>query len=205
MSEAHACPEPNLAVLPTFGERLVLMRELQGSGSKEVAAAVGVSKVTLWKWETNRSVPRPDKLQRLASYFGIPVEVFGRPVRESFEPLHGFAFGRRLAALRKQRQLTLASLGSLIGVSHVLIWRWENGRGYPGRDRLRQLAKALQVPTSELTDAKGANVTVGASVHEQQLGLAIVKAKEKIAKVAGLSPSDITIIIDRKTTRARRR
>ena len=198
MSDAHARPEPDLGALPSLGERLVLMRELRGSSPKEVATAIGVSKVALWKWENNRSFPRADKLQRLASHFGVPVALFERPVREPPEPLHGISFGQRLAALRKQRHLTLASLGSLIGVSHVPIWRWENGRGYPDQEKLSRLANALQIPTVVLTDGEGGDLIEETIVYEEQLGLAIVKAKEEIARVAGLPPSAITISVNRR-------
>lgn len=51
--------------------------------------------------------------------------------------------GERIAALRKQLDLTQESLASKLGCSAVTIGYWENGRHTPSGSRLITLAKAL--------------------------------------------------------------
>lgn len=145
MYHVHAEPKSNPLASSSFGERLILLRESHGVTRTEVASAIGVSKVTIWKWENDQSFPRPDKLRRLASTFGISASLLARPLEDLSQPLINLSFGERLSALRKQRHLTLTKVGSAIGVSHVLMCNWEKGRGYPDQEKLRKLADVLQV------------------------------------------------------------
>ena len=44
--------------------------------SYKVAKETGISTATLSDWKTGRSVPKIDKLNTLADYFGVPIEYF---------------------------------------------------------------------------------------------------------------------------------
>lgn len=59
-------------------------------------------------------------------------------------------FGTRLAALRKERGLTQAQLGELIGVSYRVVAYYEGETSYPPAHLMEPLAKALKVSTDEL-------------------------------------------------------
>lgn len=59
-------------------------------------------------------------------------------------------FGTRLAALRKERGLTQAQLGELVGVSYRVIAYYEGETSYPPAHLMEPLAKALKVSTDEL-------------------------------------------------------
>ena len=59
-------------------------------------------------------------------------------------------FGTRLAALRKERGLTQAQLGELVGVSYRVIAYYEGETSYPPAHLMEPLAKALKVSTYEL-------------------------------------------------------
>lgn len=41
-----------------------------------VAKDTGISTATLSDWKTGKSVPKTDKLQKIADYFGVPLDVF---------------------------------------------------------------------------------------------------------------------------------
>lgn len=59
-------------------------------------------------------------------------------------------FGTRLAALRKERGLTQAQLGELVGVSYRVVAYYEGETSYPPAHLMEPLAKALKVSTDEL-------------------------------------------------------
>ena len=80
-SEIEACvrqsppegPVPAQAAAPldSFGERLKRLRSQSGHTMIEFAERVGVSKPTLWKWETGKVMPRPRALETLAQVLGL--------------------------------------------------------------------------------------------------------------------------------------
>lgn len=55
----------------TLGARIKRLRRAGGHSMVRLAAAVGVSKPTLWKWETDAVRPRQDTLRRLANVLGV--------------------------------------------------------------------------------------------------------------------------------------
>ena len=63
-----------------FGERLKRLRTDSRFSMVELAGRVGVTKPTLWKWETNKVRPREAALKRLAAIFGLtPSELMYGP------------------------------------------------------------------------------------------------------------------------------
>lgn len=59
-------------------------------------------------------------------------------------------FGRRVALLRKARNLEQHQLGQRIGRDNKFISRIETGTSFPRPDIIEKLAKALQVPVTLL-------------------------------------------------------
>lgn len=57
----------------TLGERINYYRQLKGYTAKELGELLGVSGATISQWQTNRTRPRPDKVQELANIFDIDV------------------------------------------------------------------------------------------------------------------------------------
>ena len=47
-----------------------------------IAAATGISQSTLSDWKRGRSVPKADKLKRIADYFNLPMDYFFAPDKE---------------------------------------------------------------------------------------------------------------------------
>lgn len=56
---------------PTLGQRIRSLRCASLHTMEELAQLAGVSKPTLWRWETDQSLPRPQTLDRLAEIFGV--------------------------------------------------------------------------------------------------------------------------------------
>jgi transcriptional regulator with XRE-family HTH domain len=51
---------------------LVEFREQRGLSRAELGIELGVSEVTIWRWETGKRAPRGDDLRRLCSFTSIP-------------------------------------------------------------------------------------------------------------------------------------
>ena len=59
-------------------------------------------------------------------------------------------FHEKLKELRKNRGLTQEELSEALFVSRTAISKWESGRGYPGIDSLKEIAKYFSVTIDEL-------------------------------------------------------
>ena len=59
-------------------------------------------------------------------------------------------FHEKLKELRKNKELTQEELSEALFVSRTAISKWESGRGYPGIDSLKEIAKYFSVTIDEL-------------------------------------------------------
>lgn len=59
-------------------------------------------------------------------------------------------FHEKLQNLRKQKNLTQEQLAEKLYVSRTAISKWESGRGYPGIDSLKEIARFFHVTVDEL-------------------------------------------------------
>lgn len=66
----------------TFNEKLVRLRKIKGLTQDEFAAAVGVSRQAVYKWESGQSYPEVPKLLEIKGLFGISIDDL---LDESFE------------------------------------------------------------------------------------------------------------------------
>ena len=55
------------------GERIIQLRKAHGIQRKELAAKLGVTASTLWRWEMGDRAIREDKLREIAFYLKVPV------------------------------------------------------------------------------------------------------------------------------------
>ena len=58
----------------TLGERIIKLRNSKGISQDTLAVALGVSRQSVSKWETDASVPELDKLIKLSEYFEISLD-----------------------------------------------------------------------------------------------------------------------------------
>ena len=59
-------------------------------------------------------------------------------------------FHEKLQGLRKNRSLTQEELAEALFVSRTAVSKWESGRGYPGIDSLKEIARFFSVTVDEL-------------------------------------------------------
>lgn len=59
-------------------------------------------------------------------------------------------FNEKLQTLRKQKNLTQEELAEALFVSRTAVSKWESGKGYPGIDSLKAMAKFFSVTVDDL-------------------------------------------------------
>lgn len=157
---AYLANQPILSA-SSFGQRLVILRKACGKSQRALGKNIGVSQVTICNWESGRKRPRPEKLAVLADALNVSVSALTQgagDITDSSHLLDATSFGERLSTLRKLRRLSLVDLGARIGVSHVAVWKWENGSSYPSPQRIKSIADQLHVSVSFLKRGKDTNI-----------------------------------------------
>lgn len=132
------------------GRRIRGYREALGLSVAELARRVGVPGFRIWRWESGRNVPSPERIRRLTAALGVELAdlmpgagPLPPPVRWRGQEA---AVGVRLAALRRERGLTILGLAALAGMAHTSVGELERGRrGAPRYETLARLATALEV------------------------------------------------------------
>ena len=102
----------------TLGERIYERRAARNLSQTDLADALGVSRQSVSKWETDASIPELDKLLRLAELFGVTLDELvegGEPTPAS-ETAHAPARGVRLGLL-----LCLLGAVGLFAVGGVML------------------------------------------------------------------------------------
>ena len=96
----------------SLGENISALRAARGMKQDELAAALGVSRQSVSKWETDASVPELDKLVQLAGLFGVTLDglVGLEPPSPEAPP----------AAVTVSRPTTRVIVGAVLGVG--LLW-----------------------------------------------------------------------------------
>lgn len=97
----------------TLGERLTWLRNQKGMSQDALAEALGVSRQSVSKWETDASIPELDKLIRLSDLFEISLDELARggasPVTRPVQEPRVHIWLRRLTDLYR-------------GKAHLLGW-----------------------------------------------------------------------------------
>lgn len=96
------------------------------------------------------------------------------------------SFGARLQRLRTAKDLTQGQLAAQLGISEPSISAWELDKARPKAGRVEALSLALGVDVHELLGLEEA----------ENLSLLVTRAKEQIARAAGVSPANIKLTIE---------
>ena len=68
----------------TFGERLFRLRTTAGLSQAKVARHLGITRVSVWNWEKNHTLPGLHRAPALAQLLNVSVEELALPV-EGFD------------------------------------------------------------------------------------------------------------------------
>ena len=154
---------PTDYIIVEIGPYLKRLRQLRRLTQLEWADKCGVTRMTLWRWESGQSVPREYELQ--AALAALEVSLPGRrrafALREEARARHlhvsaapreqSFVHrGDLLRALRGRRGWTQEQAAQAGGVRRHMLTRWERFEAWPSADRIHALAYALGARENEL-------------------------------------------------------
>ena len=90
-SRTDAVEPAEPAPAESFGQRLRRLRKHLGLTQPALARLIGVSKLTVWKWERGDARPRHRALRALAEVFSVPESalLLGTPVQAETDPAAG--------------------------------------------------------------------------------------------------------------------
>ena len=63
----------------TLGQRLTQLRNSKGLSQDALAEAIGVSRQSVSKWETDASIPDLEKLVKLSDFFAVSFIILANP------------------------------------------------------------------------------------------------------------------------------
>ena len=114
------------------------------------------------------------------------VVVEGEPDAQNRPAASAESFGARLQRLRTAKGLTQGQLAVRLGVSEPSISAWELDKARPKAGRVEVLANMLGVEIHELLGLE----------ETENLRDLVARAKEKIARAAGVAPANIKLTIE---------
>lgn len=106
----------------TLGERIYKLRTAKDMSQVDLADALGVSRQSISKWETNGSVPELDKLIKLSEIFGVSLDelVLDKKTREA-EPV-AEPEPKGICVERHSPRSTHKTLGVVLLCFAALVW-----------------------------------------------------------------------------------
>lgn len=128
-----------------ISDRILSRRTALGLSKTALAKAIGVSDVSVGKWESGLNQPKGRYLNDLADVLGVSVDWLLTGAIKPPTSLYAMQVGERIKAKRAQLGLEPSQLADTLGVSHGLISKWERGEVVPSDERLSHLMAALGV------------------------------------------------------------
>lgn len=136
-----------------FAKNLSYYIECSGETQKDIAAAINVSTATFNNWVTGQKYPRPEKVEKLARYFGITIgDLIEEQDASSGKAVNRTVFAKNLAFFAQRSGLTQNDIARKTGKSKSVVSNWFNARNYPRIDIMEELANILDVSIADLVD-----------------------------------------------------
>ena len=139
-----------------------------------------LNSATISSWVNGRRLPRMDKLEMLANYFGIQISDLIEQ-KNTYLPESSFneLFSRKLRYYMKKKNITQAELSQKIGVGTTSVYNWCNGIKTPRMDKVDMMCTIFECSRSDLmTDTS--SIVVPASLDINLINQLNVENVEKI-------------------------
>lgn len=147
---------------------------------KDLMDDLDLNSATISSWVNGRRLPRMDKLEMLANYFGIQISDLIEQ-KNTYLPESSFneLFSRKLRYYMKKKNITQAELSQKIGVGTTSVYNWCNGIKTPRMDKVDMMCTIFECSRSDLmTDTS--SIVVPASLDINLINQLNVENVEKI-------------------------
>ena len=133
-------------------DRIKSRRQDLGLSVDEVAAALELSRATVYRYESQEIIKIPTAILNPLSRVlrTTPEYLLGRTDEPEVEPMETTAFASRLQILRKNEGLSQAEVAKRLGCCRAAIAMYETGEREPSLSMLCRIADFFHVTTDEL-------------------------------------------------------
>ena len=138
-----------------FAENLAFYLQQTGETQKSIAEVIGVSAPTVNEWLKAKKYPRPEKLEKLARYFGVSMtELVGDRDNSSALPNEREIMAQNINYYMAVKGITRKQLCDALGFHYSTLADWLQGRTYPRIDKIVAMANYLGCDKSDLIEIK---------------------------------------------------
>ena len=188
-----------------FCDKLLMLRQRNGMTQEEFAAALGVSRQTVSKWELDASYPDLEKVQLICNLFRIRIDDLLNaekelPQESAGEPmaLCPDSLGANIRKYRTLKGIPQEVFAELLDVSRQSVSKWENGVAMPKTELLIAMLSYLEVDLGALFESAPSALNADAAepilpkpAVEERIEIAErVKSTERIDVAEEIAPLD---------------
>lgn len=128
--------------LSVFPERLKQLRVEAKLTQQQMAEAFNIKQPTYAQWETGRTKPKGETLEKFADFFNVSTDYLLGKTQPKKELS---VFPERLRQLRAESNLTQRELARSLDISQQSINSWENGERKPKLEAITNIAEYFNV------------------------------------------------------------
>lgn len=131
------------------GKNLTKLVKNSGKSRKEICAATGIGYSTFTEWINGRKYPRPEGIEILANYFGVPKADLIEEHNEA-NTVSPTEIGNLVRNKRESMGLTHEQLAQRTNISVKKIKQWETGKSTRPLGEAKILSVVLDIPFGKL-------------------------------------------------------
>lgn len=137
-----------------FSTNLNFYMNLNGKNQSDIVTDLGFNKSAVSTWCNGTRLPRMDKVEALAKYFGINRSDLIEEKQDMSEQEFNTVFSKRLRYYLNKYDITQVELAKKLGVGTTSVYNWCNGIKTPRMDKIDAMCELFQCKRSDLIEDK---------------------------------------------------
>lgn len=139
-----------------FSNRLKKLRVSKGLTQRELGSFLDVTQNAIFNWETGRTEPSAETIERIANYFKVsPAYLMGWGEHKSLNHI----IADNTLRYRTQLNVSQETLAKYVGISTDAIRQIETGKVMPSPSELLKISEGLMITVDQLLDMPDETVT----------------------------------------------
>lgn len=162
-------------VTNTFAARLQVARLQKGFSKIQLANRLNVAATSITSWENERTTPNVDVLMKLSNVLEAPLDFLldgkmkrsnrakNRVTTSSLSNREDIirmneVFSKRLKEHRLDHALSQGRLAKAIGMTPMMVYKWETGRAVPSKDSIQKLLNFFEMSLDDFLNTSSNEV-----------------------------------------------
>lgn len=188
----------------TFAARIQVARLQKGLNKHQLANLLNVAVPSITSWEKGKTTPNIEALMKISDVLEAPLEFLlegktkgskytkkgvttsSLPNREEIIRMNT-AFSKRLREHRLEHSLSQSRLAKAIGMTPMMVYKWETGRAVPSSDSIQKLLNFFEMSLEDFL----ATSTDQVAERLEEAGIKEVETIEKEEILTLEMPSEI--------------